>query len=344
MGSKVVVTGGAGFIGSNLVRKLLDHNRNVVIADDFSRGSLQNLSDLGIRISDVSQGDSDMFVDLTDYTQALKVIQDAEIVFHLAARIGSIDYLHGSSRNEVEALQSNIVIDSNVFKACLASGVSRIVYASSAAVYPINLQNNLDVVLSENAFEVLQDQDGHVDTRHATVNPDGGYGWAKLLGEIQVQWMQNINAGIARIFNVYGENQDLVKAVQVVPSLFLKASRYPDDDFVVWGDGRQTRDFLYVKDCVDALLELERRASSPPVLVNIGSGQHTSIATIAEMVVALSKKDIRISYDSSKPVGPLSRTADTVKVEELLDWQPNTSLEEGLKETYSWLQKRLRKV
>ena len=108
---KTVVTGGAGFIGSNLVRKLLDQGREVVIADDFSRGSIQNLLDLGIPASDIGLGTVDRVIDLTDFQQALKVIQGAEAVFHLAARIGSIDYLHGSDTNELEALQLNLLID-----------------------------------------------------------------------------------------------------------------------------------------------------------------------------------------------------------------------------------------
>jgi len=317
---RTVVTGGAGFIGSNLVRRLLEQGREVVVADDFSRGSLQNLLDLGIQPSEVGLDPTHPAVDLRDFSQALKVTQGASVVFHLAARIGSIDYLHGSHLNELLALQANLVIDANVFRACLEHNVSKIVYASSTAVYPIDWQHQPGVVLSEADLELPR-------IEGLTINPEGGYGWAKLMGEVQLGWMSDTLSGIARIFNVYGVNQDLVRAVHVIPALFLKAERYPEEEFIVWGNGQQTRDFLYVTDCIDALLHLEEKASYPPLVANIGSGEAVSIQTIAEKVVALGGKNIPIQYDPSKPVGPISRTADITRARALLGWQPRVSLD-----------------
>lgn len=337
---KTVVTGGAGFIGSHLTRKLLDQGREVAIADDFSRGSIQNLLDLNIQPSDVGINALDP-IDLRDLPRALRIIEGAEIVFHLAARIGSIDYLHGSNLNELEALQTNLIIDANVFRACLENNVRKIVYASSAAVYPINLQYQAGAVLSEDIVELSPNQATKQDTEHSAINPDGGYGWAKLMGEIQLGWMGDIDTSIARIFNVYGENQDLVKTVHAIQSLFLKASHYPEEEFTVWGNGQQSRDYLYVTNCVDALLQLEEMASNPPVTVNIGSGKPVSIGTIAEKVVELSGKDIKIRYDPTKPMGPISRTADITRARALLDWEPRVNLDEGLRRTYSWIQRRL---
>ncbi len=317
---KTVVTGGAGFIGSHLLKRLLDQGREVVIANDFSRGDRRNLTDLGIQIDCP-------VIDLRDFAQASKIIQGAETVFHLAARIGGIDYLHGSSLSELEALQTNLVIDANVFKACRENRVRKLVYTSSTAVYPVDLQQSPNVIISEDALSYF--------------NPDGGYGWAKLMGEIQLGWIWDIDIGIARIFNVYGENSVLSGSAHVIADLMRKAILYPKEEFIVWGDGKQSRDFLYVSDCVDALLKLEEGASNPPVIVNIGSGETVSIGTIAEKVVRLSGKDISIVYDATKPVGPLSRTADITKAKALLNWQPKVSLDDGLRRTYSWVQRRL---
>ena len=325
---KTVVTGGAGFIGSNLVKRLVDQGREVVIADDFSRGRRLNLSDLGIQVDCP-------VVDLRDFAQALEVAQDAGTVFHLAARIGSIDYLHGSNCNELVALQTNLVIDANVFKACLENNVEKLIYASSVAVYSIDPQRHFVAVLSEDNLDLSQN-------KPELFNPDGGYGWAKLMGEIQLNWMGQIDVGIARIFNVYGENQDLERAIHVIPALFRKAFLYPEEEFIVWGDGKQSRDFLHVSDCVDALLQLEERISNSPTVVNVGSGEPVSIATIAEKAIELSRKDIRIVYDPMQPVGPMSRTADMTKAKALLDWQPKVSLDEGLRRTYVWIQNRLK--
>jgi len=324
---KTVVTGGAGFIGSHLVKRLVDAGRRVVVASDFWRLGTENLSDLGIKPSDLEPGSWGISTDLTDYNQALKVMEGAETVFHLAARVGGIQYLHSTEMAELEALQTNLVIDANVFKACLKSKVRKLVYASSVSVYPIDLQQSPNVTFAEDDLHYFA--------------PDGGYGWAKLMGEIQLGWIRQIDVGIARIFTIYGENQPLGEKAHVVTDLIRKAILYPQEEFIVWGDGEQSRDFLYVSDCVEALLRLESRASNPPVIVNIGSGKPVSIRTIAEKVIALSGKDIKIAYDPTKPVGPLSRTADITKAKAILNWQPKVSLDEGLRYTYSWTKRKL---
>lgn len=326
---KTIVTGGAGFIGSQLVKKLLDQGKEVVIADDFSRGSRTNLLDLGIQTECQS-------IDLRNFSKALKVTRGAETVFHLAARVGSLDWLHGSVANELDALQTNLVIDAHVFKACIENRVKKIIYASSVSVYPTHLQNRPDVAFSEDDLQVSE-------LGHRIVDPEGGYGWAKLLGELQLSWVKGISVGIARIFNIFGENAALGDSAQVVPSLIRKAVRYPKEEFIVWGDGKQSRDFLYVSDCVDALLKLERKASNPPIVANIGSEQAVTISSLAEKIVELSGKNIEIKYDPSKPMGPSSRTAVVTSARTLLGWQPMINLEEGLRRTYAWLEKRLQK-
>ena len=318
---KTVVTGGAGFIGSHLVKRLLDEGREVVIADDFSRGQPQNLLDLGVR-RELRP------VDLRDYQQALEMLDGAESVFHLAARVGSVEFLHGSDMAELLALQTNLVIDANVLRACLERGIRTLVYASSVSVYPIDTQQSYDVVLAE-------------DDMHY-INPEGGYGWAKLLGEIQVRWMAGLNAGIARIFNIYGENEHPDEDTHVVPALIRKAILHPREEFRVWGDGNQTRDLLYVADAVEALVTLEKKASCPPMVVNIGSGKALSVKALVEEIVDISGKSIESIYDPTKPVGPLSRTADISRAKTLLSWEPRVSAREGLERTFRWASERLR--
>lgn len=321
--SKCFVTGGAGFIGSHLAKKLLDEGRQVVLADDLSRGDTLNLSDLGIQIGCEN-------IDLREYDRVIQLIEGADTVFHLAARVGGVEYLHGSGMDELIALQTNLVIDANVFKACLEKKVRKLIYASSISVYPIGRQHSRDVILSEDDIQYI--------------NPEGGYGWAKLMAEIQLGWMKDINIGIARIFNIYGENGAAGESAQVVPALIQKAILYPKQEFKVWGDGEQTRDFLYVADCVEALLRLEEKATNPPIIVNIGSGKAIPIKTIAQKIARISGKNPEVKYDITRPIGPLSRTADITKAKKMLEWQPKTSLDEGLKRTYSWTERRLAKI
>lgn len=335
---KTVVAGGTGFIGSHLVKALLEGGREVIVASDFAHLGNGNLSALGIKPSEIELRQ----VDLSDYRQALKAVEGADSVFHLAARVGSLEYLHGSEFAELIAVQTNLVIDANTFKACLEKKVKKIVYASSCAVYNMDRQYSHGAIFSEDDLLLSQ---GQVQKRNneqdSVLNPDGGYGWAKLMGEIQLGWMKNIDIGIARIFNVYGENEPLGGKAHAIADLIRKAILYPREGFTVRGDGRQSRDFLYVSDCIDALLKLERKAFNPPVTVNIGSGKPTSIGTIAEKAVQISGKDIKIAYDTAWPVGPISRTADISRAEAILNWQPKVSLEDGLGHTYSWIQRTL---
>lgn len=318
-----VVTGGAGFIGIHLVKKFMDEGRDIVIVDDFSRGSVENLSDLG------AEGVECRRADLRDYREAFKALEGADIVYHLAARVGGIEYMHGSEDAELRALQDNLAIDANVFRISRESGVKKIIYASSVSVYPMDLQQKLGVILSED------------DLRHC--NPEGGYGWAKLLGEMQLGWMKNVDIGIARIFNVYGECEPLDETTYMVPALIRKAVLYPKEDFVVWGDGNQSRCLLYVSDCVEALIKLEEKASNPPLIVNVGSDEPVPIRTIAKKIVGISGMKMEIKYDLSKPVGALSRTANLERAKASLGWEPKVNLDEGLKRVYIWAQRKLAK-
>jgi len=175
-----------------------------------------------------------------------------------------------------------------------------------------------------------------------SINPDGGYGLAKLLAEIQLNLMKDAKVSIARIFNVYGENEPIGERAHMVFDLLRKAISYPKEEFTVWGDGNQTRDYVYVSDCVDSLVKFEEKISEiSPLTVNIGSGKATSIKEIAEEIIKLSGKDIKPIYDLKQPVGPLSRTANINRAETLLNWRPEVSIDEGLKRTYLWVQKKL---
>ena len=348
-----VVTGGGGLIGSHLVRRLLQEGREVLVADDFSRGSIENLSYLG---ADVESRN----IDLRNYTETLRVIEGAEVVFHLAAIVGGLEYLHGSENAELNAFLSNISIDSNVFSACLEAGVKRLIYTSSVSVYPIHTQRQLNVTFCEDELPLgsgLQFLVPSPEYPAANINPEGGYGWAKLMGEIALSGLESLKVGIARVFNVYGEGEDLggithnredsLETTHVVPALIRKAIQYPREDVTVWGDGTQTRDFLYVADCADALLKLDQKvyelheAPFSPVIVNIGSDVPVPISALAERIIKVSGKDLKAKYDKAKPVGPLSRTANITKIKELLGWEPKISLDEGLRYTYTWAEKML---
>jgi nucleoside-diphosphate-sugar epimerase len=321
--SKVAVTGGAGFLGSHIVRRLLAEGHDVSIIDDLSSGSVANLNDLGVT-QRCTVGD------LKDYEFAKQSLRGAETVFHLAAEVGSVAYLHGSDARELAALQSNLTIDVNVFRACLELGVRSVLYASSVSVYPIDEQMG-----SQNRF---REEDSE-----RKVNPEGGYGWAKYIAEKQLALMPGVGVGVARIFHAYGENIYLrPDRSQVIGSLVRKAIRFPREGFVVWGDGSQRRCFVFVDDAIDAIFRLmghvERQGS---LTVNVGSTEETTVRELAERAIELSGKEIPLEFDPSRPTGALNRMPDLERVKRVLGWSPTTTFAKGLERTYEWAEGRI---
>lgn len=319
-----VVTGGAGFIGSHLVSRLLQSGREVVVADNLQRGSRQNLIDAGVDKSYAS-------VDLRRYDETVRILRGAETVFHLASYVGGVGYLHSDPRQELLSFREIALIDSNVFQACLANSVKKLVYTSSVSVYPMSKQMSSNCCLRE--------------TDTTPYDPEGGYGWGKLMGEIQVAWLSHASpAGIIRFFNVYGINENLDETSHVASALIRRAVLFPRERFVVWGDGSQERGLLYVDDAVDALLACELRGcSDPPPIFNISLDSTITVRELASKIVAISGKSIVPVFDASKPTGAISRGADISRAKEILNWRPRTSLDDGLMRTYQWAKRKLLK-
>lgn len=317
---KTLVTGAAGFIGSHLVKRLLYEGRNIIAVDNFSRGSVKNFLDLSIDLKCDN-------IDLVNNNKVEKLFSDNEIdvVFHLAAKIGSIEYLHGNINNELTTLQTNLLIDANVFRACLKYHVNKIIYASSISVYPIDLQKKGGAVFSEEDLKY--------------VSPEGGYGWAKYIGELQLKWMKKINISIPRIFNVYGELKPIDNSAHVISKLMKDLISM--EKVTVWGTGEQSRCFLYISDCINALILLEKNATNPPLIVNIGSDKPISIIDLAKKIIKISDKNIDIEFNKDKPTGPISRIPNIEKAKKYINWQPEVRFSDGLEKTYKWIQKKL---
>jgi len=321
--ARVAVTGGAGFLGSHIASRLIQQGHSVSIIDDLSAGSTRNLGDLGVR-------QKCLVGDLRDYAFAKESLRGADTVFHFAAEVGSVDYLHGTKAKELAAMGSNIVIDANVFRACAEAGVGTIIYASSVSVYPFDRQLGQHVKFKEEDAE-------------KRVNPEGGYGWSKFLAEKQLSYMPDVSVGVARIFHAYGSNIYMrPDRSQVIASLLRKAIKYPKEGFVVWGDGRQRRCFVYIDDVLDALFRMWKHVEKRGILtVNIGTTEEFTVRELAELIVGLSGKRIPLRFDPSKPSGALNRMPDLARVERTLGWRPKTDFAKGLAKTFDWAQSRV---
>ncbi len=317
-GKTALVTGGAGFIGSSLAKRLLDLGAKVRVADDFSRGSEENIRPFLKQITLHR-------VDLTKLDNCLKSTKGAEYVFHLAASVGGIHYI---TKENVGGSTPSLLMNTNMLEAARQCDVKRFLFASSACVYR-------ERSASMNKF---REEDAY------PANPLTTYGWSKLMGEIQCRSYfldYGIKSSVARIFNAYGENESLdLKSAHVIPSMIRRAILYPKEGFRVFGDGKQERAFLYVQDCVDGLIRfMERITDAEPV--NLGSEEVISIGDLAWKIIELSGKGIEIEYDPSGPQGTHRYSADTTRMRDLLDWTPTTSLQGGLRKTFEWARARL---
>jgi UDP-glucose 4-epimerase len=318
-GRKVLVTGGASFIGSHLTELLVTHGATVRVADDLSSGLLSNLAD----VSD----DVDVVIgDLRDHDVAERACRDQEVVFHLAAAHGGRGYI---DTHPVECC-SNMSLDHTLFATAVAAGADRIVYASSACAYPVELQDD------PTGRGLLREDMCGFD-RPGGTNADGEYGWAKLMGELQLRAFHRqhgIDGVACRIFTAYGERENESHAViALIAKAVGRLDPYP-----IWGDGTQTRNFTYVGDTVRGIALGGAWLKGFEVL-NVGSPVHTSVLELIEQIFSAGAwRPSSIDAQLGMPIGVKSRAADCTKISTLFGWYPDTTVEEGIARTMKWYQ------
>ncbi len=320
VGKRVLVTGGASFIGYHLSGELIKLGCDVAVVDDLSSGRLENLHpEASFTQLDLRESQSavcDLFNSISP-----------SVVFHLAAVHGGRGFIESFP----ELMLPNLAIDNNVFNACIRSGVEMVVHASSACAYPIGLQSDTNVL--NNLAEI----DAGFDAAGKAF-PDGVYGWVKLVGELQLENSvknSRITRGrSARIFTAYGEREnESHAAIALIAKSLLKL-----DPFPVWGDGQQTRNFTYVGDTVTGLLILgaDDRKISFDVL-NVGSSHHVRVIDfIKEVHNLLSWRPTDFLFEVDKPVGVAARASNNKKFLATFGWEPHTPLSLGIQNTLNW--------
>jgi nucleoside-diphosphate-sugar epimerase len=326
-GKRALVTGGCGFIGAFLVRSLLEAGAKVRIADNLERGSVESLGAASDQV-ELQQ------VDLRESNAARRACDGMDAVFHLASKVGGIGYY---LKYPWDVLHSNLTMDGNVLTSLIEARVPYYFYASSAHIYPIELQLEIEAPL------IREDQ-------AYPANPSLSYGWAKLIGEQGITAAlaegHQFRAAIARIVGAYGPGQDYqLDTGSVIPVFCHRAVRYPElKPFRVLGTGKETRTYCYVDDVVRAIMvSVEKLADSPQVgPFNLGTCDLVSIAEIAETIIAISGKDIKVDYDKSHPTKIWGQAPDIGLAAKLLDgWKPRMLLRDGLKICYEDVKSRL---
>jgi len=321
---KILITGGAGFIGSHLIKRLVNVGYDVIVIDNLERGCKENIESVLDKITFLK-------LDLRDYDSTVKYFKNIDVVIHLASKVGGIGTY---TSQPYKILSNNILIDSNVLRAVLENGVNKYFYASSAHVYPKQLQKTKDSpkMLEENVYPA---------------DCELSYGWGKLIGEKQIEYAvkehPNFNAAIARFIGIYGTNQDYeLETGSVIPVFSHRAIKYPEVPFNVWGDGTETRSYCFIDDTLDCIelmvggLETMRLTN-----VNVGKEERNSITEIAESIINISNKNIIIDYDKTNPTKIWGQWCDCSLVEKLYDWRATTSLNDGLKVVYNDIKERL---
>jgi nucleoside-diphosphate-sugar epimerase len=316
----VLVTGGGGFIGSFLTEELVARGADVRVADDFSRGSRANLSNVASEV-DVRP------LDLTTYRGCVEATEGVDHVFHLAASVGGIHYIQ---QEHVGGLTPSVLMNQQVLEAARVNEVDRFLFASSACIY-------------------RQEHDGlnrFAEEQAMPADPHSTYGWAKVLGEVACEAYHtdtDLDTGSVRIFNCYGPRESLdPDSSHVIPSLCRKVVEAPEGgSVVVFGDGSQERGFVYVTDLVDGMLAALKRKMDGEA-VNLGnSTEVVSIEELAERIIDISGKDLSVEHDLSKPTGTDRYACDMTRMHEELDWEPSVSLDAGLERTYRWVASEL---
>lgn len=327
----ILVTGGCGMIGSNLVKRLVkDGGWDVYVVDNLWRGKVEYLNDEnGNPVIDL---DTHFYKkDLAIYEEAAEVVGKTDYIVHLADIVAGIDYVF---KNQGELFRINNLINSNLFDCCRKAGKEKIkglIYVGTVCSFPLTRQNTLnpEPLREEELFPAL---------------PESAYGWSKLMGQLEIGYLEQetgIPCCTLMFHNVYGTPTDYGERSQVIPALMRKAINYPNEKMSVWGSGEQGRAFIHVNDIVEALvLALEKGWGQG--YIQIGPSHCTSIKEIAEKIVEISGKDMVPEYDRTKPEGDKARCADYSKAKRVLGWEPTVSLEDGLKESYEWIEKQIK--
>jgi GDP-D-mannose 3', 5'-epimerase len=312
-----LVAGAGGFIGHHMVSYLK------------SLGYWVRGTDIKLPEFESSRADEFELADLRRWDDCRKVTREVDEVYQLAADMGGIGYI---TAYRADVARNNVLINAHMLEAAAENGVSRYFFSSSACIYPMSLQESEDVT-------PLKEEDAY------PAEPEEGYGWEKLYAEKLCQYYAEegkLDTRVARFHNVYGPVGTFEGGREKAPAAICRKVALASEggEIEVWGDGQQTRSFMYVDDCVEGIYRIAQSGHSEPL--NLGTDTLVSIDELVRLVADVAGKAITVRHDPSKPQGVRGRNSDNSRLREVLGWEPATTLEDGLRKTYTWIESELR--
>jgi nucleoside-diphosphate-sugar epimerase len=315
---KVLVCGAGGFIGSHLVKRLRKEGYWVRAAD--------------LKYPEFAQTEANEFMiaDLRDPSACERVLDTSfDEVYQFAADMGGAGYVF-AGENDAKIMHNSALINLNVLNACHKKSIKRLFYSSSACIYPEHNQND------------PQNPKCSEDSAYPAA-PDSEYGWEKLFSErLYLAYKRNygFEIRIARYHNIFGPEGTWIGGKEKAPAALCRkvAMASERDTIEIWGDGRQTRSFLFIDECLEGSLRLMRSDISCPI--NIGSDEMVTIDSLARMIMEIAGKKLDIRYIPG-PLGVRGRNSDNTLIYRTLGWRPTQPLRTGLEKTYAWVERQI---